>query len=254
MRVQDQTTAIVGGMIADKAIKYTKNDKVMAILNLEDLVGNVEIVVFAQNYERYSHLLQEDAKVFIKGRVSVEEDKDGKLICEQIVSFDEAMQGGELFRSGYGRGSRGGYGNSGYGQGSQGYGQRGGAYGQNAIGQGQSGAGYGNSQNGAGYPGRQNYGQNATGNVPGQAAAPRTIKKVPDGVWIQFSTAEEYAKREKELLEAIADSDGKDNVVIYIRDTKAIKILPANLCVSMDEALKEKLSAIFGGENVKFRC
>ena len=78
-------------MIADKTVKYTKNDKIMAFLNVEDLIGNVEVVVFPQVYERYSTLLVEDAKVFIRGRVSLEEDKDGKLICDQIISFEDAQ-------------------------------------------------------------------------------------------------------------------------------------------------------------------
>lgn len=87
--VKDGEPAIVGGIIADKKIKYTKNDKVMAFLQLEDLVGTVEVIVFPKDYEKNSDKLAEDNKVFIRGRVSVEEDKDGKLICEKITGFDE---------------------------------------------------------------------------------------------------------------------------------------------------------------------
>ena len=61
----------------------------MAFINLEDLVGNVEVIVFPKDYEKYSSKIQEDSKVFIKGRVSVEEDKDAKLICQNIMTFDE---------------------------------------------------------------------------------------------------------------------------------------------------------------------
>lgn len=87
--VKDNATAVIGGMIADKKIKYTKNDKIMAFLQLEDLVGSVEVIVFPRDYEKYSTKLVEDNKVFIRGRVSLEEDKDGKLICEKITAFDE---------------------------------------------------------------------------------------------------------------------------------------------------------------------
>lgn len=90
--VKDQANAVIGGLIADKNVKYTKNDKIMAFLNVEDLIGNVEVVVFPQVYERYNTLLTEDAKVFIRGRVSLEEDKDGKLICDQIISFEDAQE------------------------------------------------------------------------------------------------------------------------------------------------------------------
>ena len=87
--VKDGQSATVGGIIADKKIKYTKNDKVMAFLQIEDLVGAIEVVVFPRDYERNSSKLLEDNKVFVKGRVSVEDEKDGKLICERIIGFDE---------------------------------------------------------------------------------------------------------------------------------------------------------------------
>ena len=87
--VKDNATAVIGGMIADKRIKYTKNDKVMAFLQVEDLLGTVEVVVFPRDYEKNSAKLVEENKVFVRGRVSLEEDKDGKLICERITAFDE---------------------------------------------------------------------------------------------------------------------------------------------------------------------
>ena len=89
VNVQDGSSVIIGGMISEKTIKYTKNDKVMAFLTIEDLVGTVEVIVFPRDYEKNSSLLIEDSKVFIQGRASVEEDKDGKLICEKIISFDQ---------------------------------------------------------------------------------------------------------------------------------------------------------------------
>lgn len=88
-RVKDNEQVTIGGIISDKKIKYTKNDKVMAFLQVEDLVGTVEVVVFPRDYEKNSSKLLEDNKVFIKGRVSLEEDRDGKLICEKIIAFDE---------------------------------------------------------------------------------------------------------------------------------------------------------------------
>ena len=88
-KVIEGSRVTVGGIIADKKIKYTKNDKVMAFLNLEDLVGNIEVIVFPKNYEANSSKIKEDNKVFIQGRVSLEEDRDGKLICESIMGFDE---------------------------------------------------------------------------------------------------------------------------------------------------------------------
>ncbi|MCR5753860.1 MAG: DNA polymerase III subunit alpha, partial [Acetatifactor sp.] len=201
VRAQDQTTAVIGGMITAKTVKYTKQDKIMAFVTLEDLVGSVEVVVFPKDYEKYGSLLQEDAKVFIKGRISIEEEKDGKLLCEQIVSFEEAQGKEELFQKNYNN----------YGGGRRSY----------SSGQ------------------RQN------------AAPAQTPGKLPEGIWVQFASAEDYANQEEKLLNAIADSDGRDNVIIYLKDTRKWKILPANRQVKADQKLKGVLDAIFGQENVK---
>ena len=90
--VEDNAKATVGGIIEEKKIKYTKNDKVMAFLQVEDPFGMIEVVVFPKQYEKYSDVLSEDSKVFITGRVSLEEEKDGKLICESIRPFDEVAR------------------------------------------------------------------------------------------------------------------------------------------------------------------
>jgi DNA polymerase-3 subunit alpha len=61
----------------------------MCFLQIEDLAGTCEVIVFPKDYEKYGNDLAEDNKVFVRGRVSLEEDKDGKLICERIQSFDD---------------------------------------------------------------------------------------------------------------------------------------------------------------------
>ena len=239
-RVEDQARVVVGGMIADRSIKYTKNDKVMAFLNLEDLVGNMEIVVFPRDYERYGSMLVEEARVFIKGRASMEEEKDGKLICEQVVSFQEAAQanGAPLFRNRYNES----FGSAGFGGGGKngGYGRQGGGqYGSRPDKQGARQDG----STGAEGAGRDGAGQSGA----------RPQKKVPSGIWIQFPDADNYFAREKELLTAIEDSDGNDDVVIFLKDTRAYKLLPPNRRVSADRALEQRLGGLFGGENVKIR-
>ena len=92
VKVKDNESVMVGGMITEKTIKYTKNNKTMAFITLEDLVGTVEVIIFPKDYDKYHHLLNEDEKVFIRGRANVEEDKNGKIICEQIYSFDDTKR------------------------------------------------------------------------------------------------------------------------------------------------------------------
>ena len=88
-KVHDGQRAIVGGMITGKTIKHTKNNKTMAFLTIEDLLGTVEVVVFPRDYEKNRAYLEEDSKVFVKGRVSEEEDNASKLICELIIPFED---------------------------------------------------------------------------------------------------------------------------------------------------------------------
>ena len=61
----------------------------MAFINIEDLVGNVEVIVFPKDYESNRELIKEDKKLFIKGRVNITEDEQGKLVCQKITDFEE---------------------------------------------------------------------------------------------------------------------------------------------------------------------
>ncbi|WP_034444646.1 DNA polymerase III subunit alpha [Butyrivibrio sp. AE2032] len=87
--VRHDANAVIGGIITDKKIKYTRNDQIMAFITLEDMVGAVEVIVFPKAYEANAPRLNADAKVFIEGKVSVEEDRDAKLIANRITTFEE---------------------------------------------------------------------------------------------------------------------------------------------------------------------
>lgn len=88
-QIADGIKATIGGLIAAKTVKYTKNNKIMAFLTIEDLAGSVEVIVFPRQYEMYGSKLVEEAKVFVTGRTNVEDEKDGKLILESVITFDE---------------------------------------------------------------------------------------------------------------------------------------------------------------------
>ena len=87
-KVRDGSREIIGGMITSKMIKYTKKNQTMAFITVEDLLGTVEVVIFPQSYEKSQQYLQEDSKVFVRGRVSEEDDNASKLICEEVIPFD----------------------------------------------------------------------------------------------------------------------------------------------------------------------
>ena len=79
-KVHDGAKEIIGGMITEKTIKHTKTNQMMAFITIEDLLGTVEVVVFPRDYEKNRDYLEADSKVFVRGRVSEEDDKPSKLI------------------------------------------------------------------------------------------------------------------------------------------------------------------------------
>ena len=91
-KVHDGAREIVGGIITSKTIKYTKNNQTMAFITLEDLAGSVEVVIFPKVYEKNQQYLNEEGKVFVKGRVSEEDEAASKLICESIVPFEQTKR------------------------------------------------------------------------------------------------------------------------------------------------------------------
>ncbi|MGN0155340.1 MAG: DNA polymerase III subunit alpha [Lachnospiraceae bacterium] len=85
---KDQIYYTLGGMVAAKTVKMTKNNQNMAFITLEDLLGTIEVVVFPKKYEQYRQYLEQDSKIFVYGRASISED-EGKLLLEKVVPFSE---------------------------------------------------------------------------------------------------------------------------------------------------------------------
>ena len=90
--IKDGERVVIGGIISDIVIKFTKNNQRMAFVTLEDMTGTVEVIVFPKDFEQHAGLIEMEKKVFVKGRASVEEEKDGKVICEKITSFEDTKK------------------------------------------------------------------------------------------------------------------------------------------------------------------
>ena len=82
--VEDGARVTVGGMIVHKSVKYTRNNNTMAFLTLEDLSGNMEIVVFPNVYEKVSKIIGEESVVLVKGRAGISAEGEGKIIASEI--------------------------------------------------------------------------------------------------------------------------------------------------------------------------
>ena len=162
-KVHDGAKEIIGGMITEKIIKHTKTNQMMAFITVEDLLGTVEVVVFPRDYEKNRDYLEVDSKVFVRGRVSEEDDKPSKMICEKIIPFE------------------------------------------------------------------------------------RTKKEL----WIQFPDKATFLDEEQIVYGYLADSDGDDEVMIYCAKERAVKKLPKNRNIGINEQILSRLMNHFGEKRVK---
>ncbi|HAE62595.1 MAG TPA: DNA polymerase III subunit alpha [Eubacteriaceae bacterium] len=87
--IKDGQMITIGGIITDKKILITKNNKTMCFLTLEDLYGVIEVVVFPNVFGKYDHLLEPESKVIIKGRLNISEDQASSVICEELTELEK---------------------------------------------------------------------------------------------------------------------------------------------------------------------
>ena len=76
------------GIISYMKKKVTKSDAVMAFVELEDLYGTLEMIVFPKTLEQYLDILSVGKVVFVKGRISTKEEQI-KLIPDFIEIADK---------------------------------------------------------------------------------------------------------------------------------------------------------------------
>ncbi len=88
-KVKDGERVTIGGLINRATIKFTKNDKTMAFLTLEDLFGTIEIVVFPNTYEKFSRYIKEESVVLVEGNAQISENQTPKIICNKITPYNE---------------------------------------------------------------------------------------------------------------------------------------------------------------------
>ena len=91
-RLTDQSVQRIGGIVEGVTTKYTKTSQTMAFLQVEDLVGSVEVLVFPRVYERFRACCEKDERIFVSGRVSLEDNKNAKLLADRLCRFQDVPQ------------------------------------------------------------------------------------------------------------------------------------------------------------------
>lgn len=80
-------TVKYAGTVTNIKKKYTKKNTIMAFVTVEDLYGNVEIVVFDSVFSRCDNILVEENIVLVEGRLSIKEDEEARIIVQNIKEF-----------------------------------------------------------------------------------------------------------------------------------------------------------------------
>ncbi|MDR3051659.1 MAG: DNA polymerase III subunit alpha [Oscillospiraceae bacterium] len=80
----------MGGILVEYHTKTTKSGGIMAFCTLEDLTGQIEVLVFPRVYERYMSLLDVDALLMLRGRLSLREEETPKLLLESAAPLGSA--------------------------------------------------------------------------------------------------------------------------------------------------------------------
>lgn len=87
MEVGDRRNVSIVGMITAQRVIYTKKGRPMSFLQVEDLSGEVEVVIFSDIYEKYQNELQVDRVVLLQGQTDYKEEGEVKMICREATFF-----------------------------------------------------------------------------------------------------------------------------------------------------------------------
>lgn len=84
------------GIISSIKRKTTKNNETMVFCDVEDIGGTMEALVFPKTFLKYSNKLSEGSVCILEGRLSIKEDEDPKIVCENIWTVDEYKKTNEV--------------------------------------------------------------------------------------------------------------------------------------------------------------
>lgn len=85
----DNQLARMGGTVASIKVIRTKKEELMAFLQLEDLDGTIEVVVFPSVYHTCVDLLVADTPIMVQGKIQKEE-KGAKVIADAVIPIEKA--------------------------------------------------------------------------------------------------------------------------------------------------------------------
>jgi DNA polymerase-3 subunit alpha len=95
-RRREGETVLAGGMVAGVRTTTTKKGEPMAFVQLEDVTGSIEVIVFNSTYAAARGLLVEDAVLVVKGRVDHKQQGETKLVALEVAAFEAVPERREV--------------------------------------------------------------------------------------------------------------------------------------------------------------
>lgn len=95
-RYRDNSTVRILGIVTRVQKKVTKNNSTMCFIGIEDIGADIECIVFSKLYADKIHLLKAGSIVLIRGRLSIREDREPSVICEEIEADPKNLYKDEL--------------------------------------------------------------------------------------------------------------------------------------------------------------
>lgn len=83
-KLTDNQFVRIAGIIVDIKTISTKSNRMMAFLTVEDLFGQMEVVVFPNVYEQHAKLIAVDSQVWVEGKINIKEEEQPKILANLV--------------------------------------------------------------------------------------------------------------------------------------------------------------------------
>lgn len=243
--LQDDDRVIMAGLVMSRKNKTTRSNEIMSFVQLEDLAGAYELVVFPKVLQQSAELLAEGSPVLISGRLSIREDEQPKLIAERIAKLiPEARTLPEEFRQ--------------YRQERNHSGRQSSAPGRNYNGSNSSNGSNRNRRNDAADASSFDTGFDSAAKIPDEDYSAGSINKTESDNIMQKSARPlviRYSGREndegyKRLVSTLQYFQGDQPVRIFLPVEKRLIDLPPEMWLVRDNRILQEIAAIYGIENI----
>ena len=91
-RFKEGDELISAGTVTECKLKITKTGRQMAFLTIEDIYGQIDVVVFPEVFDRSRELLHTDAKIFVRGKANIGRDETASLLASAIYDIEDVRR------------------------------------------------------------------------------------------------------------------------------------------------------------------